>query len=118
MASIELSDGRIIPIVKPHIGDQMELERQMRATIPKYGARQFQDDLKLSTFQTAFALFASLNRAGQKTTIQDVLTLDLGQLGDLIKLDPGDDPGDEEEAEGEESEDPQLARTGDDAADQ
>lgn len=114
MASIELSDGREIPIVKPHIGDQMELERQMRALRPKYGPADFKEDMELSGFQTAFALFASFNRAGVKTSIGEVLELDLEALGSIVKRDPGDEPEDEE-AEGEQSEDPQPAPTDDDA---
>jgi len=114
MARITLSDGRTVPVVKPHLGDQMELERQMRQDRKKYGPKDFQEDLKISTFQTAFTLFASFNRAGVPTTIQDILTLDLDQLGDLITLEPGDSADDDEsESEGEQSEDPQPAPTGD-----
>lgn len=115
MATLTLSDGRIVPIVKPHIGDQMELERQMKATNPKYGPAQFKEDLKLSGFQTAFSLFASFNRAGVKTTIQDVLELDLSELSDLVNLEPGDDADADAdpESEGEQSDDPQVAPTGD-----
>lgn len=113
MASIQLADGRVVPIVKPHIGDQMELERQMRATQKGYGPKEFQEDLKLSSFGTAFALFATLNRAGVPTTIHEILALDLGELGAVLKLDPSESFDDEnsDEGEGEQSADPQPAET-------
>lgn len=119
MATITLSDGRVVPVVKPHIGDQMELERQMKAIRKDYGPSEFKEDLKLSGFQTAFALFASFNRAGIHTTIEEVLALDLDELGHLVSLDPGDNPDTaaaDEESEGEQSGDPQSARTGDAAS--
>ena len=109
MASIALSDGRVIPVVKPHIGDQMELERQMRAIRKDYGPKEFQEDLKLSSFGTAFALFASFNRAGVPTTIQEVLELDLNELGQVLKLDSSETF--ESEGEGEKSDDPQSSAT-------
>jgi hypothetical protein len=116
MATITLSDGRELPVVKPHIGDQMELERQMKAANPKYGPAQFREDLDLSGFQTAFAVFASLNRGGVPTTIHEVLELDLGALAELVTLDPGEGgtpaPA-EKEVEDEQTPDPQLAPTGD-----
>jgi len=118
MATIKLSDGRDVPVIKPHLGDQMELERQMRALRPKYGPADFQQDMKLSGFQTAFVLFASFHRAGEKVSIQEVLELDLEALGALVTKELGDDPDDDEEAEGEQTEDPQPARTGDAAADE
>lgn len=116
MATIELSDGRKVPIVKPHLGDQMEVERQMKRTNPKYGAAQFKEDLKLSGFQTAFTVFASFNRAGVPTTIGDVLELDLQELSTIITREPGefaDDEADETDSGDEQSPDPQLAPTGD-----
>ena len=117
MASIELTDGRVVPVVKPSIKDQMMLERQMRTTRKKYGPADFAADLKLASFQQAFAIFASFNRAGVPTTIHEVLELDMDDLGKLIKLDPSetaddeDEDGDEDESEGEQGVDPQLART-------
>jgi hypothetical protein len=113
VASIQLSDGRVVPIVKPHVGDQMELERQMRSTRKGYGPKEFHDDLKLSSFGTAFALFATLNRAGVPTTIQEVLELDLDQLGSVLKLDPSESFDDDNpaEVEGEKNMDPQSAET-------
>lgn len=114
MATIKLSDGREIPIIKPHLGDQMDLERQMRATNPNYGPHQFRDDMNLGSFQTAFSIFASLKRAGIPTTITEVLELDLGEL--TLTLEPGDDPDQFSEGEGEQSADPQPAPTGDVAA--
>lgn len=114
MATIELSDGRVIPIVKPSIADQMLLERQMRGTQKKYGPTEFANDLKLGSFQQAFSLFASLNRAGVHPNIEEILELDMGQLSDMVKLEPGDDPDDsDDEGEGEQTPDPQPAPTGD-----
>jgi hypothetical protein len=115
MAKLKLSDGRIVPIVKPHIGDQMELERQMRATDKKYGAANFKEDLDLSGFQTAFVVWASLKRAGVQTSIHDVLELDLNELAEIVEKESGDDVEDDDdtESEGEQTGDPQLAQTGD-----
>lgn len=115
MATIKLSDGREVPIVKPTIADQMMLERQMRGTRKKYGPADFMEDMKLASFNQAFGLFASFNRAGVRVTIQEVLELDLGELSKLVTLEPGDAPDDDEpdeaESEGEQSVDPQLAPT-------
>ncbi len=118
MASITLNDGRTVQIVKPHIGDQMELERQMRSSRKSYGAKDFNEDLKLASFQTAFVLFATFNRAGIPTTIHEVLELDLEELSKVLKRDAGegDDESPDDESEGEESLDPQPGQTGDDAA--
>jgi len=105
MAKIQLKDGREVPIVKPAIIDQMELERQMRALRPKYGPKEFRADMELSGFQTAFALFASFRRAGEPVSIGELLELDLEELASFVKREPGDAV--EDESEGEQGEDPQ-----------
>lgn len=114
MAQIILSDGRTIPIVKPHIGDQMELERQMRAIRKGYGPKEFTADLKLASFNQAFSLFASFLRAGVDITIQEVLAIDMSELGGLLKFDAAEvasAEGDESEGEGEQTVDPTPAPT-------
>ncbi|MFA8415097.1 hypothetical protein ACEPTV_33160, partial [Burkholderia pseudomallei] len=63
MAKLQLNDGRTIPVVKPHLGDQLAVERELG-----YKPKDFQEVVKLATFQTAFAIFASMNRAGIPTT--------------------------------------------------
>lgn len=113
MAKIKLSDGRVIPVVKPHLGDQMDLERQMRSLNPKYGAEAFREDLKLGSFQTVFNLFASFNRAGIPVTVTELFELDLGSLE--VEAEPGDEPVKDvkPESEGEQSSDPLSTPTGD-----
>lgn len=111
MATIELSDGRVVPVVKPHLGDQMEVERQMRARNPKYGAADFAADMKLASFQTIFSLFATFNRAGIRTTLDEVFELDLDALSGLLTLEPGDGPVEDSGNESEQPTDPQNAET-------
>lgn len=115
MAKLKLADGRVIPIVKPHLGDQMELERQMKAANKKYGPAQFVEDIKLSGFMNAFALFASLRRAGLNPSIHEILEIDLEQLAQQVEQEPGDRSSIEDNEDGSEDEqtpDPQLAPTG------
>lgn len=104
MAKLMLEDGRIIPTVKPHLGDQLAVERALGMK-----PAEFRETLKTGSFQTAFVIFASLNRAGVKTTIQDVLAIDLEALGGLVEMEEGDRVAGDVESEGEQGLDPRPA---------
>lgn len=109
MAKLTLSDGRTVDIVKPHLGDQMELELQMRETRKGYGAADFRRDMSTSGFQTAFAVWATLRREGIPQSIHDVLTLDFGELGKVLHREASDSI--DEESEGEQEPHPPSAPT-------
>lgn len=112
MARIHLSDGREIPVVKPHLGDQLAVERALNMK-----PAEFRESIKTQAFQTAITIFASFNRAGVPITIREVLEIDLEELSQIVEQEPGD-PGLEpaDESEGEQSLDPQSAPIGAHAA--
>lgn len=103
MAKITLEDGRVIPAVKPHLGDQLDVERALGLK-PK----EFQQVLQTNAFSAAFMLYASLKRAGAPMTVEAIMEMDLEKIGKMIELEPGDKPDeDEPESEGEQTPDPQ-----------
>lgn len=99
MAKLVLTDGSTIPVVKPTLFDTAEVERETGWNRKEY-ARQ----MKTTSIQTAVAIFASMRRAGYK----DVTFMSCAELDgvDRIVAQPGD-LRDEEDAEGEQSSDPQ-----------
>jgi len=84
---LQLSDGRVIPVVKPHLGDQLEVERSMK---PRLTPAEFRDTMQLTAFQTAFMVFASLRRADVEVKFSDVLEMDLEHLGGMLQVEPGE----------------------------
>ncbi|UUE19323.1 hypothetical protein [Microbacterium sp. J1-1] len=103
MAKIQLSDGTRIPVVKPNLWDAAAVEKEMG-----WNRRQYADWMKLSGMQTAFAIFASLRRAGHDVTFQSCADLD--DIENMI-AEPGDLARAQESEEGEERPDPQVSAT-------
>lgn len=98
MAKIVLEDGRRIPVVKPNLWDAAAVEKETG-----WKRREYADQMKLSSMQTALSIFASLRRAGIDVTFSSVCELDnienlIAEPGELARA---------EESEGEETPDPQ-----------
>ena len=93
-----LGDGRRIPVVKPNLWDAAAVEKEMG-----WKRREYADQMKLSSMQTALSIFASLRRVGEDVTFSSVCELDnienlIAEPGELARA---------EESEGEETPDPQ-----------
>lgn len=101
MATIELADGRRIPLVKPTLWDGVEVERETGWNRKKYA-----EMMQFSSVQTAFGIFASLRRAG----IPGISFNQIMERDDLVNniiAQPGDIARAEQDTEGEETPDPQ-----------
>lgn len=97
MAKIKLVGGSTIPIVKPNLWDGAAVEKEMG-----WNRKEYAEQMKSASMQTAFAIFASLRRAGHDVTFDSCAKLDnienlVAELGDHRDA----------ESEGEESPDPQ-----------
>lgn len=97
MAKIKLADGSTIPVVKPNLWDGAAVEKETG-----WNRKEYAERMKSASMQTAFAIFASLRRAGHDVTFDSCARLDnienlVAELGDHRDA----------EAEGEESPDPQ-----------
>ena len=103
---LQLSDGQIIPVVKPHLGDQLEVELSMK---PRVTPQRFRELMQTAAFATAFTVFASLRRAGVETAFSDVLEMDLEKLSAIVRAEPGEQ--EILEGEGEETPDPPKEAT-------
>ncbi|REC98328.1 hypothetical protein DEU35_1428 [Microbacterium sp. AG157] len=97
MAKIKLADGSTIPIVKPNLWDGAAVEKETG-----WNRKEYAERMKSGSMQTAFAIFASLRRAGHDVTFDSCANLD--GIDNLLA-----EPGDHREAgaEGEETPDPQ-----------
>ena len=89
---LQLSDGRVVPIVKPHLGDQLAVEREMGLK-----PHDFQQHAQTAAFQTAFSVYATLNRNGIDTRFKDVLEIDIESLSGLLEREDGDPKAEDEQ---------------------
>ncbi len=103
MATIVLSDGNRIPMVKPTAWDGVEVERQTGWDRKKYA-----EMTRFVNVSNAIALFASLRRAGyDDVTFESCMQYDgieniVAQPGDIARAEAAANEG-----EGEETLDPQ-----------
>lgn len=109
MATIELADGRRIPLVKPTLWDGVEVEKETGWNRKKYA-----EMMQYTNVATAFGIFASLRRAGVEVPFLQIMERD--DLISNVIAQPGDIARAEAESEGEQTPDPQYPATGADAA--